>query len=388
MAGRDATSLASASIAIVGAGLAGLLLARVLHIHGVATTVYEAEPSASARTQGGLLDIHEYNGQLALRAAGLYDAFLRLVRPGEDAKRICDSRGNVLLERPGAGQGTRPEVDRGELRQLLLDSLPEGCVRWQHKLVQATAIGDGRHRLQFANGASVTADLLVGADGAWSRVRPLVCATKPRYTGISFVETVLFKGDEQHPATAGIIGQGTLMAVMPGKGIFAHRHADGTLQAYVALQVSADWFSPGELAAPITALPRIAREYAGWAPALRALISACQTVPVIRLIHALPVDHRWQRTPGVTLMGDAAHLMSPFAGEGANLALYDGAELARALLESAGDVEAALASYEAELFVRSNEAAVRTEANLKLFFDADAPGSLVQLFRRFEAAAG
>ena len=371
-------------IAIIGAGLGGLTLARVLHVHGIEATVFEAEASPNARAQGGMLDIHEENGQAALKAAGLFDEFRALVHEGAQATRILDRDGHVLFDQPDDGTGGRPEVPRGELRRILMESLPAGTIRWGHKLTLVSSLGDGRHALTFANGSTVTTGLLVGADGAWSKVRPLLSDAEPAYVGVSFVETYLRDADVRHAASAKAVGGGGFFALAPGKGIMAHREPHGVLHAYVALKQPKEWLAAIDFSDPPTALAHVAREFDGWAPELTALITGSDTAPVPRALHALPDDHRWSRVPGVTLLGDAAHLMMP-SGEGANLAMYDGAELGKALAANPGDVEAALLAYEGALFPRSAVAAGEAGELSNLLFGEKSPGSLVDMFTGFQA---
>ena len=192
--------------------------------------MYEAEISAGARTQGYLLDIHEQNGQIALKDARLFDTFLGLVRPREDAKRVTDKRGWVLFGNPGSRHAARSEIDRGDLRTMLIDSLPAGTIKWDHTVMDVAVIGNGQHKLTFANGVTTVADVLVGADGAWSKVRPLLFTAKPIYSGTSFIEICITNGGTRHQALGEAIGNGALMAVAPGKGIIAHRYADGALR--------------------------------------------------------------------------------------------------------------------------------------------------------------
>jgi 2-polyprenyl-6-methoxyphenol hydroxylase-like FAD-dependent oxidoreductase len=366
-------------VTIIGAGLGGLTLARVLHVHGIASVIYEAEASPNARAQGGMLDIHEHDGQLALKAAGLFDKFLAIIHPGGQATRVLDKQGDVLLDEPDDGTGGRPEVPRGELRRILIDSLPAGTIRWGHKLAAASSLGGGRHALTFADGLTATTSLLVGADGAWSKVRPLLSQAKPAYIGISFVETYLFDSDTRHTASAKAVGGGALFALAPGKGILAHREPKGVLHTYVALNKPADWIAGIDFSNPLTAASIVAREFESWASSLTALITDGETAPAPRVLHALPIEHRWDRIPGATLLGDAAHLMAP-SGEGANLAMYDGAELGEAIAANPGKIEVALTEYETKLFPRSASEAAEAERILQVCFGDHAPQSLLDFF--------
>jgi 2-polyprenyl-6-methoxyphenol hydroxylase-like FAD-dependent oxidoreductase len=366
-------------VTIVGAGLGGLTLARVLHVHGIPATVYEAEPSAEARTQGGQLDIHEHNGQLALEAAGLTDEFRAIIHQGGQATRMLDPHGMVLLEEPDHGPAGRPEVLRGDLRRILLDSLPDEMIQWGRRVTGVQPLAGGRHELTFAGGRTVTTGLLVGADGAWSKIRPLLSDANPEYVGTSFVETYLYDADERHAATAKAVGGGAMYALTPGKGIVAHREAGNILHAYVELNRPAEWMAGIDFTDAAAATARVAAEFDGWAPELTALITDGETAPIPRTLYALPNGHRWDRVPGVTLLGDAAHLMPP-SGEGANLAMFDGAELGKAVAAHPGDVEAALTAYEAALFPRSASEAADAYQILDLCLGDRAPFGLIDFF--------
>ena len=364
-------------ITIIGAGLGGLTLASVLHRHGIDSTIYELEASPTIRHQGSILDMHEESGQLALRKAGLFEAFRKMVIPSGDDMRILDKTGTVRWE--DRGDDTRPEIDRGVLRELLLQSLPANCIHWGSKVTTVIKLEGGRHEVRLASGETFTTALLIGADGAWSKVRPMLSDAQPIYLGVLMVETYLLDADVRHPESAALVGRGSMFALSDEKGLITHRDGDGQITVYIALKTPDQWTTSSgiDFRAPETARMQLLNHFADWDDRLRTLIAESDTELLPRPIYSLPVEHRWERIPGVTLLGDAAHLMSPFAGEGANLAMLDGAELAEALLAHPNDVETALASYEAAAFPRSEAKAAEANSNLSVSFRPDAPQGML-----------
>jgi len=380
-------------IVIVGAGLGGLVAARVLALHGIRATLLDLDASATSRNQGGMLDLHVESGQAALRAADLWQEFLGIIHPGGEAMRIISMQGEVLRseedesQRPGEDEQGRPEVNREDLRRILLSSLPDDAVRWDSKVTAVQSLGGGRHRIELADGQVLTTDLLVGADGAWSRVRPLLSAAHPAYSGVSFVESDLLGAATAHTATADLVGTGLMFAFGEQKGVITHLETDGSVHAYVARKVDEDWLSTIDFSDRETSKAAVLEHFKGWDPRLRELIADADGALVPRPIHALPIGHSWQRVPGVTLLGDAAHVMSPFAGEGANLAMIDGADLAAALVVHVGDVEAALAAYEMVMFARARSSAQESADSLEMMFAPTSPQPLLDMFSSFDHEA-
>lgn len=335
----------SLRIAIVGAGPGGLTLARILYRHGVNASVFERERSPLERPQGGTLDLHAESGQLALQRAGLEDAFKRIARYEDQGSRLMDQHGRLLFEAPNPDAGDRPEVDRTALRQALLDSLPPDCVSWGASVTGVRPTGDERWTLHQGALTHGPFDLVVGADGAWSKIRRLLSTYQPQYSGLTFIEFGIDDADRQHPHLAALVGRGTLQVAGEARAIIVQRNANAHLRGYAIFRVPSDW------GADHLSLPALKAQFHGWHPQVLALFDAANETLLARPIHALPVGHRWSHRQGLTLIGDAAHLMSPFGGEGVNAAMLDAAELAQHLLETP-DCSSAVQAYENHMFER------------------------------------
>ncbi|MET9628675.1 NAD(P)/FAD-dependent oxidoreductase [Lentzea sp. NPDC006480] len=328
-------------IAIAGAGLGGLTCARVLQLNGFENvTVFERESSPEARQQGGTIDLHADSGQEAIRAAGLFDEWRALARfEGQEQRKVDPFTAELIEHEPPEGD-FRPEIDRGQLRRLLLDSLAPGTVSWGLGINSAEP-----GEITFLDGSTAGFDLVIGADGAWSRVRRILSGATPRYTGVMFVET-RHDNDRQ---LLDLTGQGTMVADEPGLMLWAQRNSGNHIRAYACMRAREDW-------KPSNA--ELLELYADWHPSLRRFFAG---ELIHRPLYALPVPHTWEHTPGVTLLGDAAHLMPPL-GVGANLAMEDAADLALAIVRDG--VREGVRTYESVMLPRAIDAQERTNAGL------------------------
>jgi 2-polyprenyl-6-methoxyphenol hydroxylase-like FAD-dependent oxidoreductase len=359
-------------IAVVGGGPAGLTFARVLHRHGYPVAVLERDPAPDSRPPGGTLDLHEGLGQLALDKAGLLAEFQALSRPEGQAMRILDTAGTVLRDwQPGPHEQANPEIDRGQLRDLLLSSLD---VQWRREVTRVVPGTDGV-LVHFADGRQETFELVVGADGAWSRVRPAVSSVTPHYTGVTSVETSLDDVDTRHPDLARLIGDGSVGVYGVNRAVVAQRNSGGHVKVYARFRAPLDWHADRDPAdverSDLLAL------FDGWAAPVLDLLGH-GTAFVHRPLYVLPVGHTWTHVPGVTLLGDAAHLMPPL-GAGANLAMLDGAELAESIAADPEDLDEAVRAFEEQMWARAGRWAKITTVGLERLVSPD-PAEALALF--------
>lgn len=376
------------SIAIVGGGPGGLTLATLLQRQGFSCTVYERDEHVEHRPQGGTLDLHEGSGLLALRQAGLMDEFSRIARYEDQGTRLMDKDGRVLFADDNAAGGDRPEVDRSALRRMLLESLLPGTVRWNSSVREIASMGDGRWAVGQGDSMSSAFDLVVGADGAWSRVRPLLSRYQPQYTGVTFVEIDIDDVDQRHPAVAALVGRGMLWVEGDGKAIIAQRNGQSRIRGYASFRVPVEWaIHRFDISRPACAREQLMEEFDGFAPCFIDLFRAAGDRLAVRPIEALPVGHHWPHRPGLTLVGDAAHVMSPFGGEGVNNAMLDAAELARHLT-SGGSLSSAVAAYEREMFERVTASAQGAAEGVATFLSHVGQELTLQTYRSHREVDG
>jgi 2-polyprenyl-6-methoxyphenol hydroxylase-like FAD-dependent oxidoreductase len=381
-------------IAIIGAGPAGSTLGRLLHLANIPCTIFEGEASANVRTQGGTLDLHHDTGLAALKECQLYDAFLKIARYDGEALIVCDKDFRRFISTKGKTSETkwgRPEIDRERLREILLQSLPDGMVKWNHRL-RSVHEENGEFVLNFDHGSERGYDLIVGAEGTWSKVRPLLTNIQPEYSGIGGFWGPIPNAAKEYPELSKLVNQGSLFSFSNGKSIIAQQLGTGSLHVFVAWVRPEEWSQDHAIdIQSLTTINRIlSEEYGEWDDRLVNFVRAMNLDNIVsRNLYMLPVGIRWKNRPGVTLIGDAAHVMTPYAGEGVNMAMADSMNLAHAIIAASnqgentttGSLTNEVKKFEEKMFVRATKYQSMTFSMMSsMFFESGAPYDTIEKY--------
>lgn len=396
-------------IAVIGGGPAGLMLAHLLQsdkngqssltLPKIHITIFEADESSSSRTsQGGTLDLHPTTGLLAMRKAGLYDAFLEKARYDGTSLKVVDKHAKIWFNIPGGGDWKgnkdkgRPEIDRVELRRILLERLDQHenvTIIWGSKLASIKEssksnkddIYDSLFDLSFANGEKVPSfNFVIGADGAWSKTRStyLDTTTKPDDATLTGYVFHILNAENEAPKEWKLVNKGSIFAFGDQKALIAQQLGNGSLA--IASWVVATESSMHASATASKTKAEVLEIYQDWSENLQAFIAnAAESRSEPRSLHSLPADYKWPHRPGVTLLGDAAHLMLPFAGEGVNLAFADAIKLSEAILTGLSTLsnkgfDDAIQSYEQNMYHRAQKAQRMTRRMTEaMLFTKEAP---------------
>lgn len=397
-------------IAIIGAGPAGLTLGLLLHKHGIPFTIFELRQKPTDEElakPSGMLDLHDESGLAAIRECGLYDQFLQFAGECAKAQKVSDQFGNILFANEGE-LSERPEISRHALTKLLGSQLPVEIIEWSHKLFSAhfTTPGATETVLDFGAHGKQAFDLVVGADGAWSQVRRLLTDVGPFYSGTQNITATIRNVTDRYPHLAELVGRGTFAALGHRHGVMAQRGPQDSARIYIFLTTPDEHFASSSGLASQTAAAakeRLLNDDAllgRFGPAIKELVTvACDEESAdnpgaavdIKPLYMLPIGTSWEHKAGATLIGDAAHLMCPWAGEGVNLAMWDSLLLSRAITNAykvTGDdatsfqsaLDPLLKQFEADLVARAKEKAEETYSNGQMMFGEDGAKAFAKFF--------
>jgi 2-polyprenyl-6-methoxyphenol hydroxylase-like FAD-dependent oxidoreductase len=383
--------LENKTVAIIGGGPGGLTLARLLQLKGVNVKVYERDLNRQVRAQGATLDLHYESGLKALEEAGLMDAFKANYRPDADRLRVVDENANIFFDEHGQEHKSsfgdkwfRPEIDRGPLRNILLDSFKPETVVWNSHIVSVEGVDD-IWKIIFNNGTTALADVVIGADGANSKIRPLVTHIKPFYSGVTVLEGNIPDSEINTPKIHSLLRGGKIMALGNSKTLSVSAKGDGSLDFYAGWRVDANWpVSSGiDFNNSRQVLEWFKKEYTNWDSIWLELFEFEGITFVPRPQYCMPLDLNWEAKTNITLIGDAAHWMPPYAGEGVNMAMLDALQLSESLTSNKfTDVRAAIANYEKQMFARFAEIGKDTLNNTEFMHSPNGLKNLLAMFNQ------
>jgi 2-polyprenyl-6-methoxyphenol hydroxylase-like FAD-dependent oxidoreductase len=373
-------------VVIVGGGPGGLTLARLLQMNGTAVKVYERDVHKDIRHQGSTLDLHEESGLEALRRADLMNEFRENIRPNAGRVRILDKDGNIYLDEHALGSDyveTRPEIDRQALRNILINSLNPDTIVWDSHFISMERQNEG-WLLHFKNGNTVYADFVIAADGANSKIRPYITDITPIYSNITIVEGNVYHAVKNAPKMWELTnyGAGTVMIFGDNQSLSINTKGDGTLSFYTGNRVPENWVN--ECGIDFNDKNSVAgwfrKQFGSWHPMYQEFFESDEVSIVPRPMYHFPLDQTWETLPDLTMLGDAAHRMPPYAGEGVNMAMQDAFELAECLTgNECKNIRDAVAKYELQMQKRAAEVTLDTLENTEMMHSEGAIDKLVAM---------
>jgi len=376
-------------IAIIGGGPGGLTLARLLQLQGANVKVYERDLDKTARIQGGALDLHTESGLAALKKAGLMDEFKKNYRPGAELMRILDSNATIYFDEhtfgktlPFDDENHRPEIDRGPLRNILLNALIPNTVQWNSHILNIEA-QENQWKLWLENGSYQIVDVIIGADGANSKIRPFVTDIKPYWTGITMLEGSIKDARKTAPAIHEMLKGGKIFAYGNEKTIIVSSKGDGSFGFSISFKSNEFWAEESGINFQDhqQVLDWFKKGFTEWGEIWWELFAAEDTIFIPRPQYCMPLDQHWHAKSNITLLGDAAHWMPPFAGEGVNMAMLDALQLSEALTNPAyNNIQQAIHDYEQQMLARFANVGEDTLFNTKWMHEPNALTNMLAMF--------
>ncbi|SDK13058.1 2-polyprenyl-6-methoxyphenol hydroxylase [Pedobacter sp. ok626] len=374
-------------IAIVGGGPAGLTLARLLQMQNADVKVYERDFNPDVRVQGSTLDLHEGTGLEAMKRAGLLDEFYKHHRPVASKMQLVDKWLNIKFDDHNFAENTaetRPEIDRAPLRGILLNSLKSETVVWDSHFVEMERQDNG-WLLHFKNGNSVYADLVIAADGANSKIRPYISDIKPIYSGITLIEGNVYQAEKNTPNLFRFARGGKVMAFDNEQFLGYGTKDDGSIMFVACFKCPEDWLAKSDIDFKNKAqvLEFFKKEFADWSEVWYEFFTNHDVHFTPRPQYYFPFSQIWETQENLTMIGDAAHRMPPFAGEGANVAMQDSFELADVLTSNKfTDIKTAIAHFEKDMIARGAAATKDTLENTERMFSKTGLEQMISFFNQ------